>query len=90
MPIKDAKGDSANYIVKGTLTIKGTAKEITFPALVTLKDKSFTASADFTIDRTEFGLKFRSGKFDPGIGDKMIYDEFNVKINLVADQKPPK
>ncbi len=86
-PIKDAKPGEVNYYVKGDLTIKGITKEITFPALVNLNEKTVTASADFNIDRTDFGIKYNSIKFDPGIGDKMVNDEFNVKINLVAIAK---
>jgi len=88
-PIKDAKPGEVNYYVKGDITIKGITKEITFPALVNLdtNSKTVTASAEFNIDRTDFGIKYNSAKFDPGIGDKMVYDEFNVKINLVATAK---
>jgi polyisoprenoid-binding protein YceI len=86
-PIKDAKPGAVNYYVKGGLTIKGITKEISFPALVNINENTITAVADFNIDRTDFGLKYRSGKFDPGIGDKMINDEFNLKINLVANYK---
>ncbi|MEO5571523.1 MAG: YceI family protein [Bacteroidia bacterium] len=86
-PIKEAKTGSVNYNVTGDLTIKGITKEITFPAIANLNDKTVTASAEFNIDRTDYGLKYQSIKFDPGIGDKMIYDEFNIKINLVATTK---
>ncbi|HKR06742.1 MAG TPA: YceI family protein [Bacteroidia bacterium] len=86
-PIKDAKPGAVNYYVKGDLTIKGTTKEISFPALVNIVANTITANADFNIDRTDFGLKYKSVKFDPGIGDKMINDEFNLKINLVAIYK---
>jgi polyisoprenoid-binding protein YceI len=85
--IKDAKPGTANYYVKGDLTIKGISKEITFPAFVNLDDKTVTASAEIKIDRTDFGLKYNSAKFDPGIGDKMIYDEFDIKVNLIATIK---
>jgi polyisoprenoid-binding protein YceI len=86
-PVKDAKPGAVNYNVKGELTIKGITKEINFPAIVIISENNITAAADFNIDRTDFGLKYQSIKFDPGIGDKMIYDEFNVKINLVANYK---
>jgi polyisoprenoid-binding protein YceI len=86
-PMKDAKPGTVNYYIKGDLTIKGITKEISFPALVTISENTITAIADFNIDRTDFGLKYRSGKFDPGIGDKMINDEFNLKVNLVANYK---
>ena len=86
-PIAEAKPDGANYYVKGDLTIKGITKEISFPAKVNVGENTITASADFNIDRTDFGLKYNSAKFDPGIGDKMVYDEFNVQINLIANYK---
>lgn len=86
-PIEDSQPGAPNYYVKGDLTIRGTTKEISFPATVNMNDKSITALADFTIDRTDYGVKYRSGKFFPDIGDKMIYDEFNIKINLVANAK---
>ncbi|MEP7167998.1 MAG: YceI family protein [Bacteroidota bacterium] len=84
-PIKDAEQGNVNYYVKGELTIKGITKEITFHALVNLGENTITAAADFNIDRTDFGLKYKSIKFDPGLGDKMISDEFNVKISIVAN-----
>lgn len=86
-PVPDAKQGTPNYNVNGDLTIKGITKEITFPAIVILDGKTVTASADFNIDRTDYGLKYQSIKYDPGIGDKMINDEFNVKINLIANTK---
>lgn len=86
-PIKDAKDGAPNFYVKGDLTIKGVTKEITFPAIVNISEKTITATADFNVDRTEYDLKYHSSKFDPGIGDKMINDEFNLKINLTANVK---
>jgi polyisoprenoid-binding protein YceI len=86
-PIKDAQPDAVNYYVKGDLTIKGITKEISFPAKVNVGENTITAYADFNIDRTDFGLKYNSIKFDPGIGDKMVNDEFNVKINVIANYK---
>ena len=69
-----------NYKVTGDITIKGTTKEITFDAMVN-KD-SGTATADIKLDRTDFDIKFGSSKFFPEIGNKMVYDEFNLKVNL--------
>ena len=86
-PVKDAKEGDANYTVKGDITIKGITKEIIFPATIKITENEITASADFNIDRTDFGIKFKSNKYDPGLGDKFIYDEFNIKINLVANAK---
>jgi polyisoprenoid-binding protein YceI len=86
-PIKDAAKGAVNYYVKGDLTIKGVTKEITFPAIVNADENTVTAAADFNINRTDFDVKYGSSKFFPDIGNKMVYDEFNVKINFTANKK---
>lgn len=70
--------------VTGNLTIKGETKSVTFPARVTL-DSLLRAKANFNIDRTKWGLVYRS---DNSLGDKTIYPEVNIGIDLVA--KPVK
>lgn len=82
--IEGATEGQPNYNVKGNLTIKGISKAITFPATVNLGDNSVKASAEFELDRTEWDIKFRSGKFFPEIGDKMIYDNFTIMFDIVA------
>lgn len=79
-----AGGNKVN--VTGDLVIKGITNSITFPATVVLSsDGTLTATADKVIvDRTKFGIKFRSKGMFPDIGDKMIYDEFELSIKLIA------
>lgn len=81
-PLSDGSGN--NYIINGDLTIKGISKNISFPALVSTSDNGITAKADFKIDRTLWDIKYRSGKFFPDLGDKMIDDEFNIKLSIAA------
>ena len=80
----DAGKPGFNHTVTGNLTIKDVTKSISFPANVKIEGGVLTASADFDVDRTDFGLKYGSGKFFQDIGDKMIYDNFNLKINITA------
>ncbi|MFM2285794.1 MAG: hypothetical protein RLZZ543_1291 [Bacteroidota bacterium] len=83
----EAASDAAsgnNSTVTGNLTIKGIAKSITFPANITIEPAQLTAKAEFNIDRTEWDIKYGSGKFFQDLGDKMINDEFTVKFNLTA------
>jgi len=72
--------------VTGDLTIKDVTNSITFPALIAWNaDGSVSATADkITIDRTKYGIKFRSKGMFPDIGDKMIYDDFDLSIKLIA------
>ncbi len=79
---QDSKG---NYKVIGNLTIKDTTKEIKFFAtLVDNGNGTVTATGKMTIDRSEFNVRYGSGSFFDGLGDKTIYDEFDLNVTLVA------
>lgn len=84
--IKKVAGNGNTVNVTGDLTIKGITNSITFPAtLVWNADGSVTASADkVSVDRTKFGIKYKSKSIFPDVGDKMINDEFELAIKLVA------
>lgn len=80
---QDSKG---NYKVIGNLTIKETTKEIKFFATVTESNGKLTASGKIMVDRSEFNVKYGSGSFFDGLGDKTIYDEFDLQVSLVASK----
>jgi polyisoprenoid-binding protein YceI len=83
--ISSATKTSGNqYNVKGKLTIKGITNEVTFPATVTVNGNKLTAAAKITIDRTKYDIKFRSKNFFENLGDKVIYDDFDLNVNLNA------
>jgi polyisoprenoid-binding protein YceI len=73
-----------NYKIVGNLTIKETTKEIKFNAVASGNDTKATAEATVMIDRTDYNVKYGSGSFFDGLGDKTIYDNFELKISLVA------
>ncbi len=75
-----------NYKVVGNLTIKETTKEIKFTAVATVDATSAKADATVIIDRTDYKIQYGSGSFLDGLGDKTIYDNFELKISLVAKQ----
>lgn len=53
----DVKKESDNqYTVTGDLTLHGTTKPVTFPLTLEVTDAGVTGNAEFTIDRTEFGM----------------------------------
>lgn len=79
-----AKAGEPNATITGTLTIKGTAKPVTFPATVTTKGDMLMANGKITIDRTEYDVRYGSGKFFDNLGDKMIEDNFVINFNLTA------
>jgi polyisoprenoid-binding protein YceI len=74
------------FDVVGNLTIKGITEEIKFPATVTADAKKVTATAKITVDRTKYGIKFRSSNFFENLGDKAISNDFVLDVNLVANK----
>lgn len=79
------KADSkTQYDVKGDLTLKGVTKPIAFPATISQAQGGFRATGQVLVDRTQFGLRYGSGKFFKGLGDKVINDTFTVDLNLIA------
>lgn len=70
---------SANvYNVTADLTIKGITNPVTFELAV----NGNTASTTFNVDRTKYDIKYGSKSFFESIGDKAIYDEFELKVTL--------
>jgi len=76
------KGENYNYMITGDLTIKGITHEIRFPANIEIKDKNMTANASFTIDRSKWDVRFRSGSFFDNLGDNLIYDDIKFDLTL--------
>lgn len=73
-----------DYDVTGKLTIKGIANDVTFPATIKTDGSTVTADAVVKIDRTKYDIKYGSGKFFENLGDKAIYDDFDLVVKLVA------
>ncbi len=74
----------ATHLIIGNLTLKDSTKNISFPAKVTLADNKLTANADFVIDRTQWGMKYK-GPNNPQ--DWFINKDVNIKLNIVSSKK---
>jgi polyisoprenoid-binding protein YceI len=82
--LNDPNKPGMNSTITGNLTIKDITKSISFPAEIRIENGVLNAKADFDIDRTEWNVKYGSGKFFENLGDKMISDNFNLKLSLTA------
>jgi len=72
-------------IIKGELTMIGATQPIEFPATVKFDKGTATGQGTLKIDRTKWGLKYGSGNFFKELaGDKIINDEFELTLKLVA------
>ncbi|MEO9892425.1 YceI family protein [Aurantibacter sp.] len=67
-----------SYTVTGDLTIKGITKPITF--VISLFESKATAT--LKVDRAKYDIKYKSGSFFENLGDKIIYDEFDLVVDL--------
>lgn len=73
------KKKSANvYTVKADLTIKNITKPVQFD----LKVADGVATTQFDVDRTKYGIEYKSGSIFDGLGDKVIYDDFKLTVTL--------
>ena len=85
--IKDSKKTKKGLEVKGDLTFVGKTNPIQFIVTDLKKTAStVTGKTTFTVNRTKWGLKYGSGSFFKGLGDKAINDDFTLAIDLKASK----
>ena len=73
-----------NKTVTGNLTIKGITHPVTFPAIIEVKSEMVKANGRLVIDRTNWDVRYRSGKFYDNLADKTISDSVEFNIEIVA------
>jgi polyisoprenoid-binding protein YceI len=78
-----SRGTPGAYKIIGTLNLKAASKELRFNADIKEEEGKQTAIAKVTLDRSEYDIRYGSGSFFDNLGDKTIYDEFDLEINLV-------
>jgi polyisoprenoid-binding protein YceI len=72
--------DGATHTITGDLTMHGQTKEVTFPARLELTDSTLNATAEFSIDRNEWGITY------PGMQDDLIRDRVVIRLDIHASR----
>ena len=49
-----------------------------------VKDGIVRANGKIVIDRTQWGIRYRSGKFYVNLADQAVSDDFEIQMNIVA------
>lgn len=76
---KKVKSTGKNsYEATGDLTIK----DITAPVTFEISVYGNKATTNLTIDRTTYGVKYKSASFFDDLKDKAIYDDFDLSSDL--------
>ena len=66
------------YTVTADLTVKGITNPVTFDITTT----ETTATTTLKINRTKYDIKYGSGSFFDNLGNKVIYDDFDLSVTL--------
>jgi len=82
--IKNVAPEAPNYRITGDLAIKGITHVVEFDARVDIGPKTSRAQGEIIVDRTRYGISYKSGKFFENIGNQAIYDDFTVSFDVVT------
>ena len=82
--VKNLEG--SQFEMKGNMTIKGITNPVTFNADIKINRNSYTAIAKIIIDRTKWGVEYKSANIFKNLGDKIIYDDMEFDIFLVSEK----
>lgn len=76
---------SPNYLVTGSLELKGVVCDQDFPAeIATQENGQVKVAAAFDIDRTRWGVIYGSGRFFESLGMHLVSDIISIELFLVA------
>jgi len=80
--IEPANANGATHSVTGNFDLHGIKKSISFPATIQVTPTNVSVTADFAINRQDFGLTY------PGKADDLIRDGVNIKLTISVRRKP--
>lgn len=79
--IKAGGESGATHTITGELSLHGVKKTISFPATIAVGADSASGTAEFVINRKDFGIVY------PGKQDDLIRDDVLLKLSLKAPRK---
>lgn len=82
--VTKVKGNTVKVVAD--LTIKGITNEVAYNADVIDSPKTVNAKGKIVFDRTKYKIEYKSGKFFQNLGDKLIYDDVELNIDVVANK----
>lgn len=74
--ITEGGESGATHTIAGDLTIRGITRQIAFPANVTVGDGSVSATAEFSVNRQDWEIRY------PGQPDDLVRDNVLIKVEL--------
>jgi polyisoprenoid-binding protein YceI len=77
----EVRAEGAGHTVTGNLTLRGVTRSVSFPASIEVGADRVRASAEFVLNRKEFGIVY------PGAPDDLIRDEVVLRLSVSAPRK---
>ena len=78
----DPDNSNFNYKITGNMTIKNVTNPITFFAHIGFNGNSISSRTKLILDRTKWNITYKSKNFFKNLGDKFIYDDFVLWLEL--------
>ena len=81
-----AEFEIANYSqgeLQGDLTIKGITQPVSLPVSLSLGENTMRITGDVLVDRTLWGIEYRSDSVFSDLGDKAIDDNLEINIDIL-------
>jgi polyisoprenoid-binding protein YceI len=77
----------SSYHITGQLTLRAITQEIQFPATIVRNGEDIVATASLTIDRTKWGITYKSGSVWGVVKDELLDDKVAVALALRFHQQ---
>ncbi|MEQ8625413.1 MAG: sodium-translocating pyrophosphatase [Vicingaceae bacterium] len=82
--IGNVTGYGQERLLHGAMMIKGITNEIKLDLNVFPRAEGVLVTSNFGLDRTRYGIKYKSKTFDELL-DEFIYDDFELRVKFVAN-----
>ncbi len=74
--------NGATHVLKGTLDLHGTKKDVEIPVIAQQSPEGVRATSEFTLNRHDWGISYR------GAADDLIKDNVLIKLDLMFPPPP--
>jgi hypothetical protein len=78
-------GSAQRPQIVARITIKNEARDVTVPTAIALTNDRLTATGEFDIQQTDFGIK----PFSIGLGALEVLDRLHIKFEIVGKRQEP-
>jgi polyisoprenoid-binding protein YceI len=75
------------YTIVADLTIKDITNPVEFETTIIEVGGMMKANSKITIDRSKYNVRYGSSSFFDNLGDKAIYDNFDLNVELVFSEQ---